>query len=150
VAYRVGIDLNPVDIRDPDEALWLRALVWPEHRERMAVLESAMTLARDGPPPLLAGDATEVLPEVLAAVPEGLTVCVFHSFVLNQVHAEARERLFADLAAFSEERPLFVVSMASSGSRDAEVTLTRTAGDAWETSVLARAHPHCAWLDWVA
>lgn len=34
VAWRRGVDLHPVDIRDPDAVLWLRALVWPDHPGR--------------------------------------------------------------------------------------------------------------------
>ena len=31
---KVGIDLNPIDATDPDEALWLAALLWPEQQRR--------------------------------------------------------------------------------------------------------------------
>jgi len=30
VAWRVGLDLNPLDVRDPEAARWLEALIWPE------------------------------------------------------------------------------------------------------------------------
>ena len=31
---RVGIDLNPIDVTDPVERRWLRALIWPENTAR--------------------------------------------------------------------------------------------------------------------
>ncbi|HZU77421.1 MAG TPA: DUF2332 domain-containing protein, partial [Dehalococcoidia bacterium] len=31
LAGRLGVDLNPVDARDPEARRWLRALVWPEN-----------------------------------------------------------------------------------------------------------------------
>ncbi len=34
VVGRVGVDVVPIDVRDEDQTSWLRALVWPEHRER--------------------------------------------------------------------------------------------------------------------
>ena len=46
VAYRVGIDLNPIDVNDPERMLWLKALVWPEHRKRAETLNSAIELAK--------------------------------------------------------------------------------------------------------
>ncbi|MCX6021060.1 MAG: DUF2332 domain-containing protein, partial [Chloroflexi bacterium] len=46
VAWRRGIDLNPINATDPDAAHWLRALVWPEHPERAAMLERALAVAR--------------------------------------------------------------------------------------------------------
>ena len=45
VAFRTGVDLNPVDVTDPDSALWLRALVWPGHERRADRLQAAMALA---------------------------------------------------------------------------------------------------------
>ena len=34
VAWRAGIDLNPLDVSDPDATAWLENLVWPEQDER--------------------------------------------------------------------------------------------------------------------
>lgn len=36
VASRLGIDRKVLDLADPDDALWLRALIWPERAERAA------------------------------------------------------------------------------------------------------------------
>ena len=35
VAWRAGLDLSPVDIRDPDQVAWLEALVWPGEGTRL-------------------------------------------------------------------------------------------------------------------
>ena len=58
VAFRVGIDLSPVDLTDAESALWLRALVWPEHEGRAAQLQAAISLAGDDPPALVGGRRT--------------------------------------------------------------------------------------------
>ena len=68
VAFRTGIDLNPVDVTDPDSALWLRALVWPGHERRADRLQAAMSLALSDPPALVAGNALNLLPAILASV----------------------------------------------------------------------------------
>lgn len=52
VAARVGIDLNPIHAADPPATLWLRALVWPEHPERAALLQQVLVLAQRDPPHL--------------------------------------------------------------------------------------------------
>jgi hypothetical protein len=150
VGCRTGIDLNPVDVRDEDQALWLRALVWPEHRERMRLLGAAIELARQDPPPLIAGDAVELLPEVLLNVPPELTLCVFHSFVLHQVPAEARQRLFDYLLVLGRTRPLYFVSMAGVAGTRAEIALMEPRGDDWHTTLLARSHAHGHWLEWLS
>ena len=50
VASRAGVDLDPVDVRDPAAVLWLRALIWPGGEARAEQLERAVALAREDPP----------------------------------------------------------------------------------------------------
>src|SRR5437764_590450 len=57
VTFRLGLDLNPVDVRDPDAIRWLRALVWPEHCERADLLQRALAVVQQDPPDMRAGDA---------------------------------------------------------------------------------------------
>jgi hypothetical protein len=52
---RLGIDLHPIDICDPDAALWLRALVWPDERGGTELLQEALRIANQAPPRLIAG-----------------------------------------------------------------------------------------------
>ena len=69
VVARVGVDLDPVDVTDADDARWLRACLWPDQPERAARLEAEIALAATAPPLLLQGDAVEVLPDAFARVP---------------------------------------------------------------------------------
>ena len=73
VVARIGIDLNPLDVANPDARTWLEALVWPEHSERLARLRAAMKLVAQDPPTLLAGDLVDALGEALGLVPAGAT-----------------------------------------------------------------------------
>jgi hypothetical protein len=45
VLSRTGIDVQPVDPGDPDQRLWLQALIWPEHHERRRRLAAALEAA---------------------------------------------------------------------------------------------------------
>ena len=47
---QIGIDLNPLDTTTLADQTWLRALVWPEHAERAALLDQALRIARQHPP----------------------------------------------------------------------------------------------------
>jgi hypothetical protein len=47
VVFRVGLDLNPVDIGDPDAVDWLKALVWPERRDEARILDNAIESAQE-------------------------------------------------------------------------------------------------------
>jgi hypothetical protein len=92
VAWRGGLDLNPLDVTDPDATAWLEILVWPEEDERRARLAQAVEVARTDPPYLRRGDLLEDLPALLDEVPDGVTPVVFHSAVVAYLETEGRER----------------------------------------------------------
>jgi hypothetical protein len=150
VAWRLGIDLNPVDLRDPDAAAWLRALIWPEHRERAALFQAARTLALADPPPLRAGDALEALPQALAAAPPDATLCVWHSYTLNQFTPDARARFAAILAAHAARRPLYRVAVELLWGDRPQIRLTSLAAGAARETRLADCSPHGHWMEWLA
>src|SRR4051795_1625505 len=51
VVIRVGVDREPVDVTDADDARWLRACVAPDQPERLARLGAERGRAGAGPPP---------------------------------------------------------------------------------------------------
>jgi hypothetical protein len=69
VVARVGVDRDPVDVTNADDARWLRACLWPDQPEQMARLEAELALAATAPPLLLQGAPVEVLPDALPRVP---------------------------------------------------------------------------------
>lgn len=98
VVWRRGIDLNPIDVRDPDAVEWLATLVWPgpDHAARVARLRAAAQVAAQDPPQIVRGDLLERLEAVAAESPPDATLVVFHSAVLLYLDAAQRRR-FADL-----------------------------------------------------
>lgn len=85
VAWRAGIDLNPLDVTDPDDVRWLQTLVWPEQHERLQRLNTAIALAQADPPRIARGDLNARLGEVAAQAPSYATLVVFHTAVLDYV-----------------------------------------------------------------
>lgn len=150
VNRRVGIDLHPVDVRNPDSALWLQALVWGDQPDRLRRLRQAISVVAHNPPRLLAGDALEVLPNVLSALSPDEVPLVFHSHTLNQFTPGAR-RAFKDLlVAQSGGRELIHVSMEwLSGGELPELEVTAySCGSVLEQRVLSRYEAHGDWLEW--
>jgi hypothetical protein len=148
VAYRAGIDLHPIDVRDADETLWLRALVWPEHDSRAALLERAIALVRQDPPRLVEGDALAVLPAVLADVPPECGLCIFESHAFNQFAPDARERLLDVIAEHVAVRDLALLSLQGTGAA-ATLALTVYQQGAWQERLLARCDGHGRWMEWL-
>lgn len=149
VASRVGLDLNPIDVRDDDATAWLRALIWPDEAGKAAELERALAAAREDPPPLVRGDALDTLPAALATIPAGATLCVYHSFTVNQFSRPARERLQALFAEQAQRRDLFVISLEGAQLGDhARLDLASFRDGARTDEPLATGDAHGAWLAW--
>jgi hypothetical protein len=121
IGDRIGIDLDPVDATDPDQRLWLQALIWPEHRDRIAELAAALDAVAADPPTILRGDALELLPRLDAErLPDDVPLVVFHSMVRVHVPADRRDAFDAAITALGRRRRLLHVSLELSPShRDA-------------------------------
>lgn len=94
VAWRLGIDLDPIDVRDAASVDWLTALVWPgpDHDARVARLRAAASVVAADPPAIVAGDLLETVIDAAASAPADATLVVFHSAVLMYLGAAARQR----------------------------------------------------------
>ena len=146
VASRDGIDVSPIDLADPDELLWLRALIWPEHVERHAQLVDAATELEVSPIRLHRGDASRDLPHLLERVPADVALVVYSTIALYQVPREGRRRITEALATRSRERPVWQVAL--EGVHPPSLTLTRYRGGSGEAELVARASPHGWWIEW--
>ncbi|MFI5608559.1 DUF2332 domain-containing protein [Amycolatopsis sp. NPDC051903] len=110
VVARVGIDREPLDVTDPDDARWLRACVQPDQPERAARLAAELALAAKAPPLLLRGDAVELLPAALARVPADALPVVTTTWALSRFPAQRRVRFVERLEAAAAARPVAWVS----------------------------------------
>lgn len=92
VAWRGGLDLNPLDVTDEDTARWLETLVWPEHEDRRVRLRRAIEVARVDPPYLVRGDLLTDLDPLLEEAGRHGRVVVQHSAVVAYLEEPDRER----------------------------------------------------------
>ncbi|MEA2291102.1 MAG: hypothetical protein QOF17_122 [Solirubrobacteraceae bacterium] len=95
IAWRAGLELEPVDVRDPEQTAWLEALVWPGEGDRLELLRAAIDVARADPPPLTRGDLRHDLPALAAQAPREATLVVFHTAVLAYLPDPAERAGFA-------------------------------------------------------
>jgi hypothetical protein len=123
VVVRIGIDAEPIDVTDPDDARWLRACVAPDRTERMARLEAEMALAAMAPPLLLRGDAVEVLPDAVAGVPPGVLPVVTTTWTLSRMPEPSRLRFLRCLEEAAAGRTVAWVSAEGVGVAPAVPTL---------------------------
>jgi hypothetical protein len=156
VTWRGGVDLNPLDVTDPDAMHWLETLVWPEQEERRERLRHAISLASADPPRLVRGDLLEELPALVDEASAHGTVVVFHSAVAAYLPLAQRadfQALMMRLVAGGEchwvtnEAPNVlpdITATAPEGERDARHFVLGIDG-----RMVARTHGHGAYLHWL-
>jgi hypothetical protein len=154
VARRVGVELEPIGLDNPDDVAWLRALVWPEQRERASRLDHAIAIARAARHRLnfsmRQGDGASLLPTIAAELADGEALCVVHSFTLNQFSAAARLALDRTLSDAAAKRDVLRLGLEWE-RRDAPVlSLTLYGGSGGKRRDLARCDAHGFWVEWLA
>ena len=154
VAWRGGVDLNPLDVADEDATAWLETLVWPEQGERRSRLRAAIDVARREPPALVRGDLFDHLVPLVDEAGRHGTPVVMHSAVVAYLEPPDRER-FHDLVTdlVGQGRCRWV-------SNEGPRVLPRVTGDlaapsgrfvtALDGVPVALSHGHGHAIDWLA
>ena len=62
IAWRAGIDLNPIDVNAIAQTAWLETLVWPGQEKRVERLRAALAVARAEPPRIVKGTSSPIRP----------------------------------------------------------------------------------------
>jgi hypothetical protein len=115
VVARIGLDRDPVDVTEADDARWLRACLPPDQPQRLAALEAEIALAVADPPLLLRGDPVEALPDAFASVPADALPVVITTWALSQFPLERRLRFLHRLGDAAARRTVAWVSVEGVG-----------------------------------
>ena len=147
VVARAGVDLNPLDPANPDHALRLRAYLWPDQPERLALTRAAIQAAET---PVTQGDAIDWLAGQLPHR-SGQTHLIYSTvawqYFTAKKQAEGAAMIAKAGAMASEQSPLAWFGMENDGGgRGAALTLRLWPGDI--TLDLGRADFHGRWIDW--
>ncbi len=174
IAERVGIDLNPIDLADPAAREWLVACTPPD-ASALARLSAAIG-AVGSASQVIAGDAVELLPEVLARLPAGRPAVIVDTYMAVFLTDQQRELLLALLTRAARARPLTwlsldpLVPLGPGGQRSVQgIAVPATLVDDYQRHgvfavlgavsfdghgqhgrLLARAHPAGGWVEWLA
>ena len=175
VITRVGVDLDPVDLADPEARAWLQACAPPE-ASALSRLAAAVDVARRHPATIIAGDIIDVLPRVLAGIPAQQRIIVADAYTAVFLPDQRRAELASLLAEVGQRRPVTWLSLdplvpLGPAGRDSVQGLplppalirdyqhggvfavlgARTFDrDSDRGRLLARAHPSGQWIEWLS
>ena len=149
-----GCDVAPLDLTDPAEALRLKAYIWPEHRERFARLEAAIAAAREAPSRIARMNAANFVEDRLAQPrAAGTTRVLMHSVMWQYVPDDEQARVTAAMeragAQATAERPLAWLALEANRSVHRHELKARFWPGGAQEVLLATAHPHGEWVDWL-
>ncbi|HEX6338368.1 MAG TPA: DUF2332 domain-containing protein [Jiangellaceae bacterium] len=123
VISRVGVDRDPIDVTDADDARWLRACLWPDQPDRLARLDAELAVAAADPPLLLQGDAVEVMSDAFSRVPADALPVFTTTWTLSHFSLESRVRFLHRLDEAAAGRTVAWVSAEGVGVAPAIPTL---------------------------
>jgi hypothetical protein len=152
VQSRRGCDLHPVSIVDPAQRERLVAYVWADQNERIDRLNAAIGAMLREPVSVERSDAADWVQIVLPPSNEpGTTRVLFHSIVWSYLDSLTQQRIANHLAeigaASTRDNPLAWLRLELAG-KDEPAALLLTLWPGGEEEVLARVHPHGAWIRW--
>jgi len=139
LASVTGVDLNPLDARDPADRRWLEALVWPENRHEADLLHQALAIVAADPPAMRPGDAVEVCPKFAAELPPDETRVVFHAVTRLHVPPDRLVAFDDAIVSLGANAPLYWLSFEGRG----ELDLRDPAG---ALTHLAQVEGHLEWI----
>jgi hypothetical protein len=152
IAQCQGIELFPLDIHNEADVRWLRSCIWPEESERYRLLDAAISLAQSQPTRVSVGDASNLLPAILATIPQEETLCLWHSFALNQGPLHVKESIEQTLLQASKTRPVYRVSLevdTTKGGRPRLELFSYQGGTCSEGEWLANCAIHGENMEWL-
>lgn len=158
IAYRVGLDLAPVDLADPVERRWLKACIWPEQHDRHARFEAAADHAVADPPTVVTDDAVDGLADLVEACPDDAHVVIANSWVMTYLARDRRAAFESVVDLLGADRDLTWISAEGEGVVDwvprdpavdsphTVVGIRRYRGGNRTDERAATCHPHLRWL----
>jgi hypothetical protein len=155
IESRAGVDLNPLDVLNPDERSRLLAYVWPDQPHRLERMARAIAITAEDMPEIVKGDAADFV-EARARPRRGVATTVFHSIAFQYFPQATQARIHAHMertgAKATADAPLAWLRFELEPGADSGTppTLRSRLWPGGEDRLLARAHPHGKQVQWLA
>ena len=146
VSTRIGIDLNLVDLTNEKELLWLKALIWPEHKERLTLFEQAANYVVDAPIQFVEGDGVTLLKTFVDKIAMDQSICIYHTHVANQMPIETRKSLLNMIESIGKNRDVFHIY---NNIQDKYLHLDYYINGLEHTQTIAETDGHGRWFKWL-
>lgn len=145
VTDRIGFDLHVNNVKDAEDYLWLKALIWPNHQERRELFEKAATYVKENQLQLIEGDGITLLPNVVEKISEASVICIFHTHVANQIPKDAKLKLVHMIKKIGMNRDVFHLY---NNMFDGELHLDCFINGREAKKTIGKTDGHGRWFEW--
>jgi hypothetical protein len=153
IASRAGSDIAPLNLEDGGDRLRLRTYIWADQSERLARLDAAIHVARQGTVTLEKADAADFVTRQLAARKAGECLVLFHSVVCQYLPEHTKKSIQTAMqragAEATPDAPLAWLAMETLKNTDPHPVLQLTLWPGGQTRTLALADFHGRWIEWL-
>jgi len=150
VIDKAGCDLNPLD--PANDALRLRAYIWPDQAKRVARTKAAITIAQNIPARVDKSDVKDWLQKRLTTPHTGAVHVIYHTIAWQYFPPDVQETCENIIRAAGKvataDAPMAWVSMEADGDPNgAGLRVTYWPGG--KTQTVGRADFHGRWISWL-
>ena len=148
---RFGIDLNPLDLKNEEDGLWLQALIWPEQLKRLHNLQKAIKISGNELKTLFKGNAALELPKIINKTNKESILVIYQSFAFYLFSDKDKQTIQDYLIEYSKNRQIYLLSMEWQGVEGKRTFLKvdHFKQGNMESFILAECHHHAKWIKWL-
>ncbi|CEG27753.1 DUF2332 domain-containing protein [Bacillus sp. B-jedd] len=147
VTVRYGLDLHINDVTNDEDALWMKALIWPEHHDRRRLFDATVRCMEEnrGKITFSEGDGIALLKEIADQVPKDSVIVVFHTHVANQMSAEMKQKLLGTIEQIAGTQDIFHLY---NNMEDRDLHLDSFVDGRKSHKLVAMTDGHGRWFEW--
>ncbi len=156
IKNRIGIDQNPLDVNNIENAHWLKSLIWADQVERLEKIENAINLAREENINFIKASQLFEFEEIILEQEKNIPLIVYHTHALYQFSKEERNNFWKLMDKIGKERDF--TYLATEGSRVFKkdysikgilVEVTQYKKGKKNTQLMAHTNGHANWIKWL-
>lgn len=156
VSRKIGIDQHPLDLTLEDNAIWLKALIWPDNLARFERLEAAIDLATTSHIELIQASNSQDFRRVIDQISQQEELLIYHTHVLYQFTQSERKTFRAMINNIGTERNFTYLAVEGSlvfdrqdyGQEGIKIELTTFQDGAKTTQIIGETDGHANWIRW--
>ena len=153
---KIGIDQNPLDLKINDNAMWLKALIWPDQMERFKRLQSAIKFIKSENIELVKAHSTNQFEKIIDRIEHTQPLIIFHTNTIYQFTLLERKELWNMLDRIGKKRDYYYLAVEGIKEMSEKygiehgilIELTKYKNKFKEQKLLGVTDGHSNWIKW--